>query len=60
MVLAILRQAGSQTIDRLSFEAGLDWSQTFSIIDRLSRAGSVTLHRRGRFDYHVSLGRPTR
>jgi len=60
MVLAILRQAGPQTLDRLSSVAGLDWGQTFLVIDRLSRVGSVTLRRGGRCEYHVFLGQEAR
>jgi len=56
MVLAILRQTGPQTLDDLSSTTGLDWGQTFSVIDRLSRSGSVALHRGSRCEYHVSLG----
>jgi hypothetical protein len=55
-VLAILRQDGPQTLDTLSAATGLEWGQTFLIVDRLSRVGSVSLRRAGACEYRISVG----
>jgi hypothetical protein len=60
VVLAILRQAGPQTLDALASATGLEWAQTFATVDRLSRAGSIALHRAGACGYRASLGSPAR
>jgi len=51
-----LRDCGTTSLEDLARLPGLDWVAVFSIIDRLNRAGSVVLYRRGA-DYHVSLER---
>jgi predicted transcriptional regulator len=60
VILAILRQAGPQTLDSLSSATSLEWGQTFSIVDRLSRAGVIALRQCGRGEYRVSLGQSAR
>jgi hypothetical protein len=56
LVLAILRQTGPQTLDTLSSVTGFEWGQTFSIVDRMSRAGSIALRRAGACEYQISVG----
>lgn len=56
VVLTILRRAGTQTLDSLSSAAGLEWGQTFAVVDRLSRAGAVALSRTRACEYLVSIG----
>lgn len=55
-IVALLREYGASSLDDVSQLAGVDWVTAFSIIDRLSRAGSVVLRRQGA-DYRVSLER---
>jgi hypothetical protein len=50
-------QSGPQTLENLSSIPGLDWAQVFMAIDRLSRAGAVSLQRIRRCEYQVSLAR---
>ena len=57
-VVKLLRERGASSLDDLPRLAGLDWVTVFSIIDRLSRAGSVVLKRNGA-DYRVSLEKGT-
>ena len=57
VVLAILRQSGPQTLETLSVATGIEWEQTFAIVDRLSRSGSVSLRHDRPCEYHVSIGR---
>jgi len=52
LVLALLGQEGSATIEDLMDLSGMSWEQVFGLIDRLSRSGSVRLTRVGR-DYYV-------
>jgi DNA-binding IclR family transcriptional regulator len=55
-IVTLLRESGARSLDDVSQLAGLDWVTAFSIIDRLSRAGSVVLRKHGA-DYRVSLQR---
>lgn len=57
-VVQQLRECGASLLEDLPQLAGLDWVTVFSIIDRLSRAGSVVLRRSGA-DYRVSLEKGT-
>ena len=56
IVLAILRQSGPQTMEALSAATGLEWEQMFSVVDRLSRSGSVALNHDRPCEYRVSIG----
>lgn len=42
-----LKRRGPLTIEELSSESGMSWAQMFSAVDRLSRAGAVSLRRIG-------------
>lgn len=53
-VVQQLRQCGKSTLDDLPRLTGLEWGTVFSIIDRLNRAGFVSLERHG-VEYLVSL-----
>lgn len=53
-VMRRLRECGTSSFEELPGLLGLDWVTVFSIIDRLTRAGSVVLKKHGA-DYRVSL-----
>ena len=53
-VVQQLRQCGKSTLDDLPRLTGLEWGTVFSIIDRLNRAGFVSL-KRHEAEYLVSL-----
>ena len=56
LLLEALRGMQSQTIESLcSLLPGMTWSQVFLAVDRLSRAGVVTLQPIRRCEYQVSL-----
>lgn len=57
-VVQRLRECGTSSLEEISRSAGVDWVTAFSIIDRLSRVGSVVLRKHGA-DYQVSLERGT-
>jgi hypothetical protein len=42
-------------MDSLVEASGLDWSQVFLAIDRLSRSGDIRLQRAGRLQYEVRI-----
>ena len=46
-LIAALKKRGPLTIEELSSESGMSWAQMFSAVDRLSRAGAVSLRRIG-------------
>ena len=46
-LIASLKRRGPLTIEELSSESGMSWVQMFFAIDRLSRAGAVSLRRIG-------------
>lgn len=46
-VLHELDERGSCSLEDLPELVGLDWGAVFSVVDRLSRAGQVTLRRHG-------------
>jgi predicted ArsR family transcriptional regulator len=46
-LIASLKRRGPLTIEELSSESGMSWAQMFSSVDRLSRAGAVSLRRIG-------------
>lgn len=51
-----LAQVGTCTLDELNERLpSYSWNQVFSAVDRLSRAGALTLHRQGSFGYVLSL-----
>ncbi len=57
MVLDNLREQGSCTIDELSTRLhSCTWNQVFSIVDRLSREGTLQLQHPTPFVYIVCLG----
>ncbi len=47
MLIASLKKRGPLTIEALAAESGMSWAQMFSAVDRLSRAGAVSLRRIG-------------
>lgn len=47
MLIASLKKRGPLTIEALAAESGMSWAQMFSAVDRLSRAGTVSLRRIG-------------
>jgi predicted transcriptional regulator len=49
-----LRECGASSLEDLTRLSGLDWVTVFSTVDRLNRAGVVTLKKDGA-DYRVSL-----
>ena len=49
------RDGQMRTMDGLVEATGLDWSRVFLAIDRLSRAGNISLQRTGRVQYQVRL-----
>lgn len=53
-IVTLLRERGASSLEDVSRSVGLDWVPVFSVIDRLSRAGSVVLRRYGP-NYYVSL-----
>ncbi len=58
-LLAILERNGPQTLDDLGASVpSASWAQLFLAVDRLSRAGAITLRVIGRGEYLVSLARP--
>ena len=57
-IVKLLREFGASSLEDVTRLAGLDWVTAFSVIDRLSRAGSVVLRKHGA-DYRVSLERGT-
>jgi hypothetical protein len=57
-LVTLLREYGARSFDDLTQLAGLDWVTAFSIIDRLSRDGSVILRKQGT-DYRVSVEKGT-
>ena len=54
-LIAALRRSGPQTFESLSSLSGLSWSQVFLAIDRLSRAGDVSIQRLPSCQYQVSV-----
>ena len=50
----VLSERGAGSLDDVSRLADLDWAETLSTVDRLSRAGLIVPRRVG-FDYRVSL-----
>lgn len=57
MVLDNLREQGACTIDELSIRLhNYTWNQVFSIVDRLSREGTLQLQHPKPFVYIVRLG----
>ena len=54
-VLWLLRRSGAQTIDALSTQSGFEWGQVFSSVDRLSRAGKVSMTAVFPREYRVSV-----
>jgi hypothetical protein len=57
-VLEALRARGPQTLEALAcFLTDASWSQVFLAIDRLSRAGMISLQPVRRGEYRVSLKR---
>jgi hypothetical protein len=61
-VLLLLRRNGAQTIEGLTVLTGIGWGQVFLSVDRLSRAGKVSLAPVYPNEYRVSVpvGRVTR
>ena len=57
MVLNILRNGEVRTMDSLVETSGLDWSQVFLAIDRLSRSGDIRLQRGDGHYYAESVNR---
>ena len=57
MVLDILGNGQVRTMDSLVEASGLDWSQVFLAIDRLSRSGDIRLQRGVARQYEVSVNR---
>ena len=57
MVLDILGNGQVRTMDSLVEASGLDWSQVFLAIDRLSRSGDIRLQRGVGRQYEVSVNR---
>jgi hypothetical protein len=55
VLLGVLRDGQMRTMDGLVEATGLDWSRVFLAIDRLSRAGNISLQRTGRVQYQVRL-----
>ncbi len=47
MLITSLKKRGPLTIEALAAESGMSWAQMFSAVDRLSRAGTVSLRRIG-------------
>lgn len=57
-VLEALRARGPQTLEALAYSlSDASWSQVFLAIDRLSRAGMISLQPVRRCEYRVSLKR---
>jgi hypothetical protein len=55
-VLAALQSRGTQTLDQLGASLPeTNWAQLFLAVDRLSRAGLVSLRPADRGDYEVAL-----
>jgi hypothetical protein len=54
-VLWLLRRSGAQTIDALTTQTGFEWGQVFSSVDRLSRAGKVSMTAVYPREYRVSV-----
>jgi len=53
LVLTALQSSSSLTMDQLlAHLPELRWNEVFHVVDRLSRRGTVTLHRKG-FEYEV-------
>lgn len=48
MLITSLKKRGPLTIEALAAESGMSWAQMFSAVDRLSRAGTVSLRRIGK------------
>jgi len=58
LLLEALRGMQPQTIESLcTLLPGMTWSQVFLAVDRLSRAGAVSLQPTQRCEYQVSLRR---
>jgi predicted transcriptional regulator len=55
VLLNILRKEQVRTMDSLVEASGLDWSQVFLAIDRLSRSGDIRLQRAGGLQYEVRI-----
>jgi hypothetical protein len=52
-----LRQEGPCTLETLLNRLSqFSWSEIFSVVDQLSRKGSLVLRRPGRFGYELSIG----
>jgi len=56
-LIAALKRRGPLTIEELSSESGMSWARMFFAVDRLSRAGAVSLRRIGP-EYQVAYSRP--
>ncbi|WP_447980127.1 hypothetical protein [Candidatus Nitrospira bockiana] len=56
-LLSVLRGVGPQSIEQVCAMTGMDWPRVFLAVDRLSRCGTIALHRSGRGQYHISLPR---
>jgi hypothetical protein len=54
-LLWLLRRSGAQTIDALTTQTGFEWGQVFSSVDRLSRAGKVSMTAVYPREYRVSV-----
>ena len=57
VLLNILRKEQVRTMDSLVEASGLDWSQVFLAVDRLSRSGDIRLQRAGGRQYEISINR---
>jgi hypothetical protein len=54
-----LRREGPCTLESLLTRLSqFSWSEIFSVVDQLSREGSLVLRRPGRFGYEVSINSP--
>lgn len=55
-VLGMLEEKGMQTLDQLGLSLpSANWAQLFLAVDRLSRAGAITLWSNGRGEYLLNV-----
>lgn len=60
VILDQVKRIGPCTLENLVQSlSDLSWNQVFAVVDRLSRAGQLTLRQSTRFEYMVSVA-PTR
>ena len=59
-MILLLRRKGAQTMEDLVSLTGVSWERVFFSVDRLSRAGKISLTFVRPCEYHVSLAAPVR